>query len=214
MKKALFLLCLLVMSAVCQAQSSYCLSFADYLEGQWQPLDHLQLKHRTETKVLMWGGSNIKPVTGHKSIDKLLKKKARLIRHNDSLYVNCRHLSCDGVALGNWYAPAYVFERDYLLLIAPSIETRRSVNNMSFLFGIVGGLVAASTGKPLSCYVLNPATTQIELIGRDMMARLTNGQTDLQMEYKQTDPGLDFRPDTVLPFLQKLGLVDKLPATM
>ena len=61
-------------------------------------------------------------MTGDSKTDKTLKKDACLIMHNDSLYINCRGLTCQGVVFGNWYAPAYVFDRDYPHFIAPSIE--------------------------------------------------------------------------------------------
>ena len=90
MKKAILILLISILSTVCEAQSKYCLSYSDYLSDTWYPLEKMEFEYRSGNKSLWWGGANYKPITGNKETDKLLKKKARFLMYNDSLYVNNR----------------------------------------------------------------------------------------------------------------------------
>jgi len=210
MKRTILLLTLLVLTMSVHAQSRYCMSFGDYLADKWYTLDHLQLEYRSDRKAYWNGGANYKPVTGDKKTDKLLKKEARLIQHHDTLYINCHQLSCDGVAFGNWYARTIIFENDYFLFVAPNVKTKQKVSNVTFMFGAIGGTIAATASrKDYLCYVFNPATEMVEALDKDVMVRLLESQPDLQAEYEKADPKHKCRADVVIPFLQRLGLIER-----
>lgn len=206
-KNIILIISMLLTCLSASAQSGYFLSFLDYFNDTWQPLDTLQMEQRNSGK-FWWGGCDIKPVTGNKKTDKLLKKKARLICHADSLYINCRQLSCQGVRFGNWYAPAYIYERDYFLFIAPSFKSRQRISNIAFMFGAVGGVIATSTSKhDYMCYVFNPGTELVEPVDKTMMERLLEEYPELHAKLMQVKSKERYTPEVVMPILQELGLI-------
>ncbi|MBR1934398.1 MAG: hypothetical protein IJ841_12050 [Prevotella sp.] len=214
MKKTITIICcLLLLSLSSHAQQGYyCLSFADYLINKWQPLDKLRTEHRSGSQKFWNGGASIKPTTGNKQIDKMLKNEAKLIKYRDSLYVNCHELSCHGTSLGNWYAPAFIYERDYFLFIAPSYKAAQHVGGMAFAFGLIGGSIAASKAKDdYLCYILNPSTETVEAVDKQMMQRLLAHRPDLQARLKNVNKKQRYSPEVILPILQSLGLVEGLP---
>ena len=188
--KQIFLLFLFLTAGLSgSAQSRYCLSFSDYAAGKWQPLSQLELQYRSGNKSLWNGGASYKPVTGDSKTDKTLKKDARLILHHDSLYINCRRLTCQGVGFGNCTASS------------------------AFMFGIVGGAVAAAKHKDdYMCYIFYPNAETVKLVDRQMMYQLLEDYPNLQSNYDdEMGDSADCSPATVIPILQKLGLID-MPA--
>ena len=212
MKRTTMIFCLLLLSLCSKAQGSYyCLSFADYLIDNWQPLDTLQMERRTDGDKFWNGGASIKPTTGNKQMDKVLKKEARLIRHRDSLYINCSELTCRGQRFGAWYAPAFVYERDYFLFIANNYKSMRRVNAMSFSFGLIGAAVTSATTKnDYLCYVFNPSTETVEPVDTKMMARLLKDRPDLLEQLSKIASKQRYSPEVILPILKELGLVEGL----
>ena len=188
------------------------MSFLDYLNDEWYPLEQLSFEYRSGNKSLWWGGSNYKPKTGDKRTDKLLKKNARFIIHNDSLYVNCRGLKVEGNVLGNWYSSAMVYDRGRILFIAISTKARSNTSGAAFMFGMIGGAIAASSNKGnYQCYVLSPSTADdgfVEPIDEQFMLKLLEGHDDLLAEYKAASKEQkSYSPNVVIPILRKLGLV-------
>ena len=49
----------------------------------------------------------------------------------------------------------------------------------------------------------------VDLIDKNVMHRLLEERNDLEMEYRLTDPKLNFHPETLLPFLIKQGLIEE-----
>ena len=210
MNRVIIAFCLLLTSLAAKGQGSYCNTFADYIGGHFTQLEQLQMQTRSKSKIFWWGGVDFQPVTGDKATDKILKKQACIIMYRDSLYLNCRNLSYQGMGFGKGYTRAHVFERDYLLFCAPNIKARQRASTVAFLFGGVGGAIAASSfSNNYSCYVLNPGTGVVELVDKNMMHRLLEERTDLEMEYRLTDPDLRFQPEALLPFLIKQGLIEE-----
>ena len=196
MNRTIIVLCLLLTSLATKAQGSYCNTFAEYIGGHFTQLEQLQMQTRSKSKRIWWGGVDFQPVTGDKATDKILKKQACVVMYHDSIYLNCRNLSCQGVAFGKGYARAYVFERDYLLFCAQSIKARQKTSSAALAFGLLGGTIAASSlSDNYSCYILNPGTGVVELIDKNVMHRLLEERNDLEMEY--------------LPFLIKQGLIEE-----
>ena len=209
MKRTFLLFALLTAGLAVSAQSRYCLSFSDYAAGTWHPLSRLELQYRSGNKSLWNGGASYKPVTGNSKTDKTLKKDARLIMHNDSLYINCRRLSCEGVSFGNWYAPACVFDREYILFTALSLKARKATARSALMFGIVGGAVAAAKHKDeFMCYILYPNAETVKPVDQKMMRQLLEDYPDLRSNYDdEVGDEADCSPQTVIPLLRKLGLI-------
>lgn len=211
MKQLTIFICLIVTAVAGQAQPCrYCLNAADYLNDIWHPTPGaLQMKHRSKGQAIWFGGATYRPYSGQKPTDKLLKKQALFIVHHDSLYINCRHLNCQGIKFGNWYAPAFVFDRDYVLFAAPSIKNRQDATMAGFFFGIAGAAtVALSSSDDFCCYIYNPSTGLSELIDESLLRRLIGERFDLQDALDQTELKRRLLPETVLPLLRKAGLLE------
>lgn len=205
-------LLLLVPVTACKAQSKYCLSYSDYLADAWHPIQHMKFEYRSGNKSLWWGGANYKPITGNTKTDNLLKKKARFLMHNDSLYVNCRGMNVNGDKLGNWYSSAYVYGPDSFLFIALSSKARSGTAGMALLFGVVGGAVAASAyDDDYQCYVLTPTSeddAMIDPVDDKYMLTLLKGHNELLSEYQTVNEKKKRRsPEIVIPIFRKLGLI-------
>ena len=129
--------------------------------------------------------------------------------HHDSLYINCRGLSCQGVRFGNWYAPACIFDHDYFLFTALSIKAKKSTANSAFWFGIVGGAIAAAKHKDeYMCYIFYPNAGTVRAVDQKMMYQLLEDYPDLRSNYDDmVGDEADCSPQTVIPLLKKAGLI-------
>ena len=209
MKQALLLLFFLPLTLTVKAQSGYCLTFDEYEADTWHPLSQLELKYRSGNKSLWYGGATYKPTTGDSQTDNVLKKQARLIRHKGSLYLNCHGLSCVGRKFGNRYATAYVFDRDYFLFTALSIQSASDVKDTAKMFGLIGGAVAAYAHKDdFMCYILFPRSGIVEPIDQLMMDMLLEGHPDLLAALGEANEDIRFSPQTIIPLLRQVGLIE------
>lgn len=212
MKKLLIITLFLFSVTASEAQSKYCLSYTDFMNNIWHPLKQMEFEYRSGNKSLWWGGCSYKPITGNNETDKLLKKKARFLMHNDSLYVNCRGLIAKRTEFGNWYSSAFVYNRDQFLFIALSTKSRSNTMGAAVMFGMIGGAIAASSNDDnYQCYVLTPTSAEdatVEPIDEKYMLSLLDGQDSLLSEYKTLKKKERLSPDVVIPILKKLGLVE------
>ncbi len=210
MKQVLLLLLLLLLTFAAKGQNGYCLTFDEYESDTWHPLSQLELEYRSGNKSLRYGGATYKPTTGDSQTDKVLKKQARLIRHEGSLYLNCRGLLCDGRQFGNWYATAYALNRDYILFTAISIQIASDVTDTARMFGIIGGAVAAYAHKDdFMCYILYPRTGIVEPVEQPMMDMLLEGHPDLLATLGEVSEDIRFSPQVIIPLLRKVGLIEE-----
>ena len=84
----LFSTALLLSANSTSAQCGYCNSFEDFMEDKWIPLDTL-INEEPNTKILsLWNGNRYMFTTGNKKTDKILKKKAFVVKRNDTLFLN------------------------------------------------------------------------------------------------------------------------------
>ena len=70
-------LMLLLFATASFAQSRYALSFSDYMDGKFTALKNLTIESRSKSKRIWNGGADIKPETGNKETEKILKKKVK-----------------------------------------------------------------------------------------------------------------------------------------
>lgn len=212
MKKKLLFLSLLLLSIAGKAQSAYCLSVDDYYTKTWHAIENLQLEFRSGKKSLWNGGASFQPKSSDKKTDKILKKSALLILHHDSLYINCRSLSCQGVRFGNWYAPACAFERENILFTALSLKAIKQTSNSAVMFGIIGGAIAASKHKnEFMCYIYYPGANTVEPINQAFMNQLLEEHPALLEAYSQVEETDKEMPKTVLPILTEIGVINEWP---
>ena len=128
-----------------RAQSYYCMSYADYLENNWIELDTLFVKALSNGRKL-WGANDYKLSTGNDSLDKVLKKDAFLVLHQDSLLMNCRYVHYQGAdyddkTFGNGYTRAYIFGRNQLCFVQPWADQKALFMGGQ---GLLGALAASS----------------------------------------------------------------------
>ena len=206
----LFFLALLPLTVSAKGGSAYCLSYADYRQNAWQPIEQLDMHYRSGMTSLWWGGASFMPKTNNSKTAKILEKKARFIVHHDSLYINCRHLSYERIRLGNWYAPAFVFDRHYFVLIALNYEALRHSSQTAYMFGIIGAAIAAASSKDdYICYFYNPLSETIEPIDQLFMEKLFIDAPELEAEYNAIPLESTNKPETIIPLLQRLGLIER-----
>jgi hypothetical protein len=211
-KRVALLLYVLLQMQTIGAKSGYCLSFADQLAGTWYPIENLQFEYRSGSKTLWNGGASFKPITGNKKLDKMLKKDAVLIMHNDSLYINCFGLSYKQTAFGYWYAPTCMFDDTEFLFVAMNYKAINKTNNMAAAFGIIGGAIAASTSShDFMCYVFHPSSETIEAVDRDFMLELLSRHAEQKEEFLKLNKKECHNPLVVLPILRQLGLIKAYP---
>lgn len=212
MKKNICLLFFLILSLSGKAQDGYCLSFGDYQSNIWHTVENLRFEYRSGNKSLWHRGASFKPVTDDKKTDKILKKEARLILYHDSLYINCRGLSYQHTKFGNWYAPACIFSHEYFLFTALSTKAIKQTAYSSMMFGVIGGAIAASKYKEdYMCYVFYPNSNTVEAVDQKMMNQLLEDHPILKEQYAKVDEVQQHAPETVIPILQELGLINESP---
>ena len=95
------------------AKNWYCTDYDQYVSRNFTPLtpDSLKLtfERRGETEKYWKGGADFRLKSGNDSIDQFLAEKVRYLIYEDSLYVNCKDLRCDGVFLGERGCAARAF---------------------------------------------------------------------------------------------------------
>ena len=140
MKRVLILIVLSCFSLTgLQAQISYCMSYADYEEGNWTELDTLMLKGRKQ---------NHRIKTENDSLDKVLKDEAFAVLYHDTLFVNKAHMYYNGERFGKGYAPAYIYGRGQICFVSRLPQDNGAsgvpaVVSFGVMFGAIGaGLMA------------------------------------------------------------------------
>ena len=143
----LFMLaCCLMMAAAAMAQDRYYLSYSDYKNNVWHPLDTLIVEEHSQSRKLWWGGNDFKFTTGDSNLDKTLKKEAFVISHGDSLYVNCRNLRFEKTRFGSGYTRAFVFKDNQLAFANTRIgkKAMRKRGLTAGMFGAIGAAISES----------------------------------------------------------------------
>ena len=197
------------------AQGSYCKSYDDYVAGRWIQVNDLEPVHKTTSQKVWLGGNDYKFKTGDKAMDKVMKKEAFIIRYQDTLYVNLRTLRYEKTFFGNGYAKGLPFSGKKVMFvthrIGKSAMNKRIMSGV--MFGAIGSAVSAnSTMKDRVCYLIdnngNGKTTDIKLIGDEMMEQLLSGNKKLLSTYKEPQKQKERESaENVLPLLKKMKLI-------
>jgi hypothetical protein len=102
MKKNVFVLALFcIVSMMANAEvAKYCMSYDDFVAGNWKSVDELTAG-RTQQVCQMKSGDHgvFYFKTGDKQSDELLKKDAFAVMYGQQLFVNCRNLRYKDVSL-------------------------------------------------------------------------------------------------------------------
>jgi len=121
------------------AQNGYCLTYDDFKADRWVHVDTLYLKKRKASSRF-----DASITSGDKATDKMIYKKALVVRLGDSLYVNGDKVQHLGNRFMAGYASAFRYDQKYLVVLGDRNEGQySSVYLGGLMFGAIGGMVAA-----------------------------------------------------------------------
>lgn len=131
-KKSFVLALMLCLAIASQAQvAKYCMTYSDFVSGNWKSVDELTKGRTKQACQLKTGEKYYYFRTGDKAADKLLKKEAFAVMYGDNLFVNCRNLRYKDCPLDvSSYTHAVRFDNDKVCVMAYKCD------NASLLLGI------------------------------------------------------------------------------
>ena len=210
--------------------AKYCMSYADFVAGNWQSVDELTAGHANQAVQIKNGDHCVYFKTGYKEADQLLKKEAFAVMYGSQLYVNCRNLRYNGSGLEtSQYVQAVRYDKDKLCIMAYNTDALTAiaeigtgvagilVDNTAVSLGLIGssvgfGIANESLSK-LKCYVVDGDTDEkgrsaIKRINDEFMENLLADDAALLEKYK----GIKSKSSrqsaaNVLPILMEKGLV-------
>lgn len=118
---------------------------------------------------------------GDSKIDSYLKKNAKFIICNDTLYIGCHYLRCENMKFGNGFERAYKLNDSTFVFTGVRIGSKENseLASMSFAFGLIGGLAKANQlVKKTACYVVTGDETKVTRINKEYMDDLLTDHPD------------------------------------
>lgn len=201
------------------AQCAYCNTYEDFMNDKWIPLDTLINEKPSNNPKSLWNGNRYTFTTGNKASDKILKKKAFVVKKNDTLYVNCRKLIYSDVHFGNGYTPTKRIGKHSMLFVNKKNlgKIKGEIVAMGIMFGAVGGaaIAAATSSKPVRqvCYVISSGENRngfinARMLNDEMMDIFMADREDLKNEfYSEKNKSKRLLASYVIPILEKAGLL-------
>ena len=138
--------------------------------------------------------------SGNDSIDQFLAEKVRYLIYEDSLYVNCKDLRCDGVFLGDGYARAYRLEKDKIIVMLDKDDDGGLF--VTIAEGIMGTLQPEMA--PKTCYVITSDKKIVEKITPDWMYRYLEPYSSNLAQYKKYPKAQQESSRVIIWFLKAL----------
>ncbi len=230
-KKSFVLALMLCLAIASQAQvAKYCMSYSDFVSGNWKSVDDLT-QGRTKQACQMKSGDNYYYFrTGDKDADQVLKKDAFAVMYGDHMYVNCRNLRNNDCPLDvSSYTQAVRFDKNKICVLAYKTD------DASLLLGaglLIGGLVVdnpvvslgmdvAGTGcwigndflSKTNCYLVDSNATgkgtyNVTRMNDKYMEQLLSHDARLLEKYNAIHNKRDRQSSAnVLPILMEKGLI-------
>ena len=153
MKRVLILIVLSCLSLTgLQAQTRYCMSYADYQADNWEELDSLHVKEMSNGRRL-FGCNDFKLTTGNDSLDKVIKKDVFAVFYNDTLLINCRNIHFRGAdyedqTFGNGFTRAYYFYDGRLCFINRWVDEKAMFVGSQGLLGALAAMEKYEESSP------------------------------------------------------------------
>ena len=213
---ATVLLLLTVTCLTATAQAKYCLSYDDYVNNQWLPLQTLNIEKRSQSQKFWSGGNDFTLTVGDAAQNRMLKKEAFLVMLGDSLFVNCRKLQREKALFGKGYARAFRYDGNKLCMINIrwGADKQSDAIGATLMFGIVGAsLKTSSILKDRVCYLIDGFSAdgkrlEATLMDDDFMGDLLLMDDELYAKYLSVkDPKERTSAANILPFLVEKGLI-------
>lgn len=218
MKKLIVTILMAIATISADAQSRYCNTYEDFLEGKWQQLDSIYCKSHSKSRQVWWGGSDYTLTTGDKELDKTLKKMAFAVMIADTIYLNCRNLRYEKTSFGSGYSKARRIGDNSLLLVHRVIGKSALKDEVlsSLVFGVVGEAITVNKQvKNQVCYIISSGANEkgridIRMINDSLMDQMLQGREDLQKEYyAEENKSKRLLAVHVIPILEKAGLFEQ-----
>ena len=213
-----FFAAILLTSLTSSAQSRYCKTYEDFLEGRWEQLDTVYYDSHSKEHQAWWGGNDYTLTTGNKATDKILKNDAFAVMQGDSIYLNCRNLRYDKCRFGNGYTKARRIGERSLLFVNRLIgrNQEKDIIVVGAAFGAIGAAITANKQmKNQVCYVISSGADEdgkiaIRPIDDHLMNQMIDNRVDLHDEYyAEKDLKKRRLASHVIPILEKSGLFDQ-----
>ena len=230
-KNVLVIMVLCCVSMIAKAEvAKYCMSYADYVAGNWKPVSELTEGRTNQVCQLKSDDHCVYFKTGDKMSDQILKKNAFAVMYGNQLYVNCRNLRYDDVPLetskyvqavpyGDHKLCLMAYKTNALLALADigCLASSVFVNNTWVSLGLVSGSIGAGIANnclsDYACYLLGSnanakGKTPITRINDDFMVNLLSDDTSLLNKYMAVKSKHNRQSAAnVLPILMEKGLV-------
>lgn len=182
------------------------------MNDNWTPIESLTISSRSQGQKIWSGGADFKPETGNKDLDNLLKKQARFIIHDDTLYVNCKGLKYQGCVLGSWYAPGFRYEKDKICFICTKTGKKEAMR--ASMSGVIGGAIggainAAGQVKKRTCYLVNSDEKKVIRITDGYMEELLKEHSELLENFSKLEKEEKESAKVIIEYLNQLQLLNR-----
>lgn len=186
------------------AQGKYCFSFTDYLDRKMEDCPLLEMKTPMKGERILSETAGFQPATGDKKVDKMLRKKVRIIVKGDSIFVNYKGLHFKNKKLGEGYGRGFLI-KNKIFFSGPVRTNSLLVTTAGVMFGVLGSVVAAvAEHKPhMRLFMLGDDTGNVRLVKKEYLGVLLAGHEKLKIAYLSEDNPDD--PRIIWKYLQKLA---------
>ena len=216
-RKLMYVLFLLPALAV-SAQCRYCMSFEDFMEGRWEPLDTVFVDSHSKSHQFWVGGGEVALTTGDKKTDKILKNESFAVKVGRKLFVNSHNLRYKKMKIGNGYYQAMTLGQHGIVFVNRTIlAPKEMMERGAFYAGAIGAMVISNElFKQQVCYLISDGADtkkhiNISMIDEKMMNNLLGENAEaIEEYYSETDPSKRLLAAHILPVLKKLGLLTKV----
>lgn len=200
-------------------QCSYCKSYEDFFNGNWEQLDTIDCKTHSKNYQKWWGGNDFEFTTSDEAMNKSIKKEIFIIKKDDSLYVNCRNLRYLNKSFGNGYTLVRRIGEHSLLFVNKDVV---SFSKNATAAGIAGGalgtaIFAASSSSSVKnqyCFVITSGANpkgkyDVRMIDDKLMDDILCDNIELKDEYySENKQKKRILADYMIPILEKAQLFD------
>lgn len=224
------LLCIVSMAASAEV-AKYCMSYEDFVAGNWKSVDELTAGRTQQVCQMKTGDHCVYFKTGDKESDNLLKKDAFAVMYGKQLFVNCRNLRYNDVSLEtSKYVPAVRYDKKKLCIMSYRTDALTAlasvgtlvagvlVDDTALSLGLLGTSIgcdiANSKLSDLSCFLVDSSAnekgkTAITRINDDFMEKLLANNSTLLNRYKAVKAKHNRQSAAnILPILMEKGLVE------
>jgi len=233
MKKNVFVLALFcIVSMMANAEvAKYCMSYDDFVAGNWKSVDELTAGRTQQVCQMKSGDHCVYFKTGDKESDEVLKKEAFAVMYGKQLFVNCRNLRYKDVSLEtSKYVQAIRYDKNKLCILSYRTD---GLTALASLGTLVGGVLVDNTAlsltllgtsigcdiannklSDLACFLVDSGAnekgkTAITRINDEYMEKLLVNDAPLLERYKAVKAKHNRQSaGNILPILMEKGLVE------